>query len=155
MAFQIHALSPKRFAHLFDMSDDELLKHHAKRLKADKSPCFPCRVSLRDAEVGETLIIVNHTHHDHDTPYRASHAVFVIENVTQAFPRKNGVPEVLRHRLLSLSGFNIANDMVDADVVDGRDMEAAVMSLFANPEIAFIHVHNAKQGCYAAQIVRA
>lgn len=155
MDFQIHALSPTGFSHLFDMTDKELLRQNAKRIIVDESPCFPCRVSLRDAEVGETVILVNHTHHDQDTPYRASHAIFVIENATQSFPKINIVPEVLRHRLLSLRGFNAANDMVDADVVEGKDLEDSLAALFGNPDVAFIHIHNAKPGCYAARVVRS
>lgn len=154
MDFQIHALPADDFIHLFGLTDDALAMHGARRVFADSSPGYPCRISLRDAEINQPLILVNFVHHDQNTPYRASHAVFVIENVAQSFPDKNEVPDVLRRRLLSVRGFNTAQDMVDADVVNGSDLEIAIHNLFSNPDIAFIHVHNAKQGCYAARITR-
>lgn len=155
MDFQIHALPTDDFGHLFGLSNDELAVHAARRVIAEESPGYPCRISLRDALVGEALILTNYTHHDHNTPYRASHAVFVIENVQPARPAVNHVPEVLRRRLLSVRGFSIEQDMIDADVVDGPELETAVTQFFSNPAIEFIHVHNAKQGCYAARITRA
>lgn len=155
MDFQINALPIDNVSHLFGLSDEALAAQSARRVIADSSPGYPCRISLRDAEMNEPLILFNYTHHDYDTPYRASHAVFVIEHATQAFPKKNHIPDVLRRRLLSVRGFNISQDMVDADVVDGTGIESAIEQLFANADIAFIHVHNAKQGCYAARIDRA
>lgn len=155
MDFQIHALPINAFSHLFGLTDDALAKHRARRIHADSSPGYPCRISLRDAEIDEPLILVNFTHHDHDTPYRSSHAVFVIENAAPAHPGINQVPDVLRQRLLSVRGFNTDQDMIDADVVEGMHLEGAIQTLFNNPGIAFIHVHNAKQGCYAARVSRA
>lgn len=155
MNFQIHALPVDTFSHLFGLSDDALVAKGARRAIADSSPGYPCRVSLRDAKMNEPLILLNHTHHDHNTPYRASHAIFVIENATQAFPKQNRVPDVLRRRLLSVRGFNTKNDMVDADVVEGTELETVIARLFANADVAFIHLHNAKQGCFAARITRA
>lgn len=34
-------------------------------------------------------------------------------------------------------------------------LEAAVQRLFADPAIAYLHVHNAKPGCYNCSVVRA
>lgn len=154
MDFQIHALPADDFAYLFGRSNDELTTYGARRIIANECPGYPCRISLRDALAGETLILTNYTHHDHDSPYRASHAIFVIENAAPAHLKKNRVPDVLRRRLLSVRGFDLNQDMVDADVVDGVELETAVTRLFSNPKTEFIHVHNAKQGCYSAKITK-
>jgi len=45
--------------------------------------------------------------------------------------------------------------MLDADVADGIAIEPVVTRMFANPEVSYIHVHNAKQGCYSGRIDRA
>jgi hypothetical protein len=45
--------------------------------------------------------------------------------------------------------------MVDADLTSGREVEATIERLFADPAAAYIHAHYAKRGCYAARIDRA
>ena len=45
--------------------------------------------------------------------------------------------------------------MVDADLANGRDVEAAIGRLLASPATAYIHAHYARPGCYAARIDRA
>ena len=79
MSFRITGLSPRPFQHLFALSDEELARHSARRYVADAKPGFPDRIELRDAEPGETLILVNYVHQPADNPYRASHAIFVRE----------------------------------------------------------------------------
>lgn len=155
MEFHIHALKTEDFSNLFGLSDEELAAHDARRVIADEDNAFPCRITLRDAEIGETLLLTHYTHHDHNTPYRSSHAVFVIENGAQASLVKNHVPDSLRRRLLSIRGFDSNHDLIEADVVDGIDLELGIDQLFSNSNVDFIHVHNAKQGCYHARVTRA
>ena len=45
--------------------------------------------------------------------------------------------------------------MVDAELANGREVEAAIRRLLENPAAAYIHAHYAKRGCYAARIDRA
>jgi len=45
--------------------------------------------------------------------------------------------------------------MVDADVTEGEVLEALLERLFANPKVSYVHVHNARRGCYAARVERA
>ncbi|MFX8199445.1 DUF1203 domain-containing protein [Acinetobacter baumannii] len=44
--------------------------------------------------------------------------------------------------------------MTDADLVEGHDLPALIDRLFASPETAYLHAHNAKRGCFAARIDR-
>ncbi|GJG85312.1 hypothetical protein tb265_04930 [Gemmatimonadetes bacterium T265] len=155
MSFQIRALAAAPLAPLFSMSDDELRARGAVRQLVDRIPGFPCRVSLADAEPGETVILVHHEHQPADTPYRAGHAIYVREGATEARPAVDEVPEVLRRRLLSVRAFDTAGMMVDADVVDGRALEPVVDRMFARDDVAYLHLHNAKPGCYAARVDRA
>ncbi len=154
MSFQIHALSESGFSDLFDLSDADLAKKSAKRMVVDANPGFPCRVSLADAEVGETVILVNHQHQPNDTPYQASHAVFVRKDVKQARPNQGEIPQVLKIRLLSVRAFNSAHDMIDADVAEGDVVEKTIRRMFENPDIDYLHLHNAKPGCFAASVSR-
>lgn len=155
MTFRITALDYAPFAPLFTLSDAELASRGARRVVADTSTGFPCRVSLEDAAVGETLILANHRHLDGDTPYAASHAVFVRAGARPATPVPGEIPAVLRRRLLSVRAYDADRMMIDADVVPGESVAPALAALFARPETAFVHIHNARPGCFAAAAVRA
>lgn len=155
MTFQITALDPAAFAPLFAMSDAELATCNARRVVADSAPGFPCRVSLADAEPGETLILAPFEHLPGPTPYRQTHAVFIREGATQARPAPGEVPLALRRRLLSVRAYDDARQMIAADVIDGEATAATLDGLFADPAVAFVHLHNAKPGCFAAAVQRA
>ena len=155
MSFQITGLPLSRFSPLFSMSDVELSRQGAVRVTADERPGFPCRVSLQDAEVGEKLILLNYEHLPVATPYRSSHAIYVRESATEAQLGIDEVPQQMRPRLLSLRAFDANGMMKAADVVPGTGVEKLIEQMFADPSIAFLHVHNAKWGCYAARVDRA
>ncbi len=155
MAFRITGLSPEPFQYLFGLSDEELAGHGAKRYVADKRPGFPDRVEMRDGEPGETFLLLNHVCQPAETPYRATHAIFVREGATSPYDRVGEVPEVMRVRLLSLRAYDARGMMLDADVVDGAVVELVIERLLANPDVSYIHAHNAKRGCYSGRIERA
>ncbi|MBL8270900.1 DUF1203 domain-containing protein, partial [Steroidobacter sp.] len=71
MSFQISGLPLSQVSPLFSLSDVELQRHYAVRVTADSKPGFPCRVSLRDAEIGEHLLLVNYEHLPVASPYRS------------------------------------------------------------------------------------
>ena len=153
MNFTVRGLSPEPFIPLYGLSDEELTKRLARRVAVD-GPGFPERVEMRDAERGETLLLVNFEHQGADTPYRSSHAIYVREGATETWVGDH-LPEVMRKRLLSLRGFSSNGMMIDADVVEGGEAERLIERLFADPRGAYIHAHYARPGCYAARIDRA
>ena len=155
MSFRITGLDPAPFRRLFGRPDEELARLNVKRCVADRKPGYPDRVELRDAEPGETLLLLNYVHHPVDTPYRASHAIFVREGAAAAYEGVDETPECLRVRPISLRAFDAAGMMVDADLAEGREVEAAIRRLLGNPAAAYLHAHYAKPGCYAARIDRA
>ena len=154
-SFRITGLPAAPFRPLFAMSDAELAARHAERLVVDAKPGYPDRIELRDAEIGESVILVNHAHLPGDGPYRSSHAVFVIDGARDRYDAVDRVPEVLRGRTLSVRAFDGREHIVDADLVDGRDLESLIARFLARPDVAFLHVHYAKRGCYACRIERA
>ena len=154
MSFRITGLPAERFAHLFALSDKELAAQGAVRRIADgRMPGYPCRVSLTDSH-GDELILVNHEHHGVDSPYRMRFAIYVREGDTR-YDAIDQVPEQLRTRPLAVRAFDIEAMMTGCELVDGREVEAAIERLFANPKAAYLHVHFAAPGCYAAQVERA
>lgn len=155
MTFRIHALDPVPFAALFALDDAALAAQGARRMTATSTPGFPCRVSLEDAAVGETLLLVNHAHLTGATPYAATHAIFIREGAERARPAPGTIPAVLARRLLSVRGYDAEKMMIDADVIDGGDLAAHLDRLFARDDIAFVHLHYARPGCFAAAVTRA
>ena len=155
MSFRITGLSAEPFRHLYGLSEQDLAIHGVKRYVADNRPGFPDRIEMRDAAVGEILLLLNHVCQPANTPYRATHAIFVREGAENTYDRLDEVPEVMRTRLLSLRAYDAKGMMLDADVVDGKEIEAVILRFFVSPEVAYIHVHNAKRGCYSGRIDRA
>jgi len=155
MDFRITGLRREPFEALFSMTPEQLAERGAVRKVADAKPGFPCRVSLVDAEPGEEVILVHHEHHSAPTPYRASHAIYIRAQARDTYDRVNEVPELLRLRVLSVRAFDAQGMMVDADLVDGRELEGSIRRLLARPSVDRLHIHFAKTGCYAALVTRA
>jgi hypothetical protein len=154
MTFRISGLSPEPFQALFGLPDQALEALGVKRYQVDSDPGFPDRIELKDAQIGQSVLLLNHVCHPADTPYRASHAIFVREGAAQVYDAVGQVPEAMRIRLLSLRAYTDSGMMIDADVVAGTNIEAVIARMFADPQVSYIHVHHAKQGCYAARIDR-
>jgi len=154
MGFQISALDVDQFSHLFGQDEEALARQGVRRMIVENNPGVPCRVSLRDVEVGEPVLLMNFEHQSMPTPFRSSHAIYVREEAIPAKPGKNMVPEMFRHRLLSVRAFDAAGMIVDADVIDGESLESLIERMFANESVDYLHVHNAKLGCYVALVER-
>ena len=154
MDFRITGLQAQRFSHLFGLSDAELARHRARRYTCDEKPGFPCRVSLEDAEPGEPVLLLNYEHLPVESPYRASHAIYVREREQPSFDEVNAIPPALLPRLLAVRGFDANGMMVAADVVEGRSLVPLVERFLANDAIAYLHAHFARRGCFAARIDR-
>ncbi|MES2043156.1 MAG: DUF1203 domain-containing protein [Pseudomonadota bacterium] len=151
--FVIRGLDPALFAPLFALDDEALAALDARRVVAS-GPGFPCRVSLEDAVPGETLILANFEHLPVASPFRSRHAVYVREDVGDPAEYRDTVPEQFRSRMLSLRAFDADGMMLDADLADGREVEAAIERMLRAPDVAYLHAHFAKPGCFAARIDR-
>ncbi len=154
MPFQIHPLPGDDFEHLFQMSDADLRAIGARRVTADAKPGFPCRVSLEDAEIGDEVILTNYTHLNENSPYKASHAVYVRRSAVPGNFRQDEVPDMLSWHLLSIRGFDRDHMIRQADVIEGTGLAHGLEVLFENPDIAYVHIHYAMRGCFAARATR-
>jgi hypothetical protein len=155
MHFRITGLPAEDFSHLFGLSDEELAARGAvRRVAHERNPGYPCRVSLTDSQQGDELILVNYEHHPVDSPYRMRFAIYVRKG-EETFDAVDEVPEQLRTRTLAVRSYDENAMMVGWDLVDGRQLIAAIERLFAEPRAAYLHVHYAAPGCYAARVERA
>ena len=151
MSFRITGLPAENFDHLFALNDAELGERGAVRTQAPGA--VPCRISLTDADIGDEVLLINFEHLPTDSPYRSRHAIYIRHN-EHRFEAKDEVPSMLRTRLLSVRAFDAAGMMVDADVIDGKEIEHAIAAQFENSQTRYLHIHFAKPGCFAARVDR-
>ena len=151
--FKVLPLDSSLFDSFNSLSDCQL--QYAKWIKVDVCPGYPCRVSLEDAKVGERVLAVTFMHHKANTPYQSSGPIFVREKAKQAITEVNEIPHMLQHRLLSIRGYSSEGIMLEAEIAEGAMLEKLISSMFQNPEIEYIHIHNAKPGCFNCSVVRA
>ena len=154
MTYRITGLDPAPYKPLFGLSDEDLATRGIARTTVTKKPGFPCRVSLCDADVGASVLLLNHVSHEVANPYRASHAIFVGEGSEKAAEFIDEIPPVFEKRVLSLRGFDKDGMMADAILTQPGEADAGIRKLFSNPEIETIHAHNAVRGCFSAKIER-
>lgn len=153
MTYRITGLEPETFAPLFALDDAELQARGMRRMTVD-SPTFPCRITLRDCEIGDEVILLNHISHDGDNPYRASHAIFVSRSATEAADYVDAVPPAFDRRILSLRAFDANGMMVEAALAQPGEADPAIRKLLTNPAAEHVDAHNAIRGCFAARIDR-
>lgn len=158
MDFRISGLPAEPFFPFLAMTDAELLARGARRhvATAAEAPLMPpCRVSLRDARPGEVSILLHWEHHAAPaSPYRASGPIYVREGATETAGFVDRVPEQQRVRLLSVRAYDAKGMMVDAEVAPGGELKAVIERFFRRPEVAYLHAHNARRGCYSCRVDR-
>jgi len=154
MSYVVTGLPVEPFQSLFGLSDAALAERGIIRRTATSKPGFPCRITLEDAEPGDSLLLLNHESHGADTPYRSSYAIFINEKAQARARTVDTLPSVLRNRPIALRIFNAEGMLIGADLARDADLDAAIRRAFDNEQTAYIHAHNAAHGCYAAQIDR-
>lgn len=155
MTYQIEPLPLAPFTPLFTLDDEQLAAVGALRWVADAPGRAPCRVSLKDAEAGDRLILLHHAHlTDPASPYRAGGPIFVREEAAEATPAPGEVPPMLSRRPLSIRIYDARNMMTDGEVIDGADLDARLTHWFGQRRTHQAHIHFAPRGCYLARAIR-
>lgn len=122
---------------------------------ADAKPGYPCRQCLRDAEIGERLILVSHDPFLGTSPYRSTSPIFLHESPCPTPDDLTELPPQLIDRQLSVRSFDGEEMMLDAAVIDGTRLDTTIRRFFADSDATHLHVHNATRGCWATTVVRA
>lgn len=155
MSFVITGLDPAPFRPLFGLSDAALAAKGVVRKRVDAKPGYPCRITLDDPNVGESVLLLNHASHDVATPYRSTYAIYVTEGAAAPASYTNELPPVLAGgRPIALRLFDADGMLVGADMGRGDELKDKIEAAFARPEVAYIHAHNAMHGCFAAEVRR-
>ncbi len=154
MTYRIEGLDRATYSGLLGLTDDKLAACNARRVTAVSKPGFPCRVTLEDAELGESLILFNHVSHDVATPFRSAYAIYVRERAAKPACYVDEPPPVFAGRALGLRGFDAGGMLRGALLALPGEADSKIRALFERPEVETIHAHNAAAGCFAARIVR-
>ena len=154
MQILIAGLDPEPFRPLFTLDDATLAARGIERQRVESTPGVPDRISLRDLLPGETALLINHCHQPHDTPYRASHAIYVGETAGERACYIDQLPPALAIRPLSLRAFSPSHRMVDAALAEGDAALDVMHRLLQRREVAYLQAHYARPGCYAARVSR-
>lgn len=149
MAFQLSGLDPAYFEPLFALDDSALRGCGMRRVIADSDSGYPCRVSLQDARRGEALLLLPYEHLPGPSPYRASGPIFVRQGAGRVVAPVGVVPDYVARRLMSLRAYDAQDMMREAEVVDGQQVAGTLARMLEDPEIAFVHLHNALRGCFS------
>ena len=155
MTYRISGLDPADFAALRGADEATLAAQNAKRVVANNKLGFPCRVTLEDAEAGESLILLNHVSRDVASPFRSAYAIYVRETAKQASTFIDEVPPVFANRTMAFRAFDAAGMLRNASLAGPGEADATIRILFDAPEIDYIDAHNAAHGCFAARVERS
>ena len=80
--------------------------------------------------------------------------MFVRETAEPAYLEVNEIPSMFRHRLLFLRGYDSAGMMIDAQVIQGTELDKAIVDHFENRDVEYQHIHNANPGCVNCTVRR-
>lgn len=153
--FQLSGIEHQPFVPLFELSDAELAERRIVRRIADSDTGFPCRVSLEDAAAGDELLLLHYTHHSADSPYRASGPIYIRRGKARRVLAPGVVPDYVTRRIMSVRAYDAGQMMLAAEVTEGLRVARVLQEMFADPAVAYVHLHHAKQGCFSCHVRRA
>lgn len=153
-SFQLIGLSPDQFSHLFPLSAQQLAPLGIVRVTADSNPGYPCRISLQDAEPGDELLLLPFEHQPACSPYRASGPIYVRVGSRQSQLQLDEIPPYVSRRQMSVRAYDARHMMVGAEVCPGEVVAAQIQRQFSDPAVSYIHLHNAKRGCFSCRVER-
>tara|TARA_R100001244_G_scaffold39766_3_gene35765 strand:- start:43228 stop:43686 length:459 start_codon:yes stop_codon:yes gene_type:complete len=147
MTYRITGISPDQLGDIADAPG-------TVRVRATGKPGFPCRVTLEDAEPGEELLLFHHISHDVDSPYRSGYAIFARTSAKAAARYTDAVPPIFADRSLGMRAFGSDAMLKSACLAMPGEADKIIRQLFELEEVAYIDVHNAAHGCFAARVER-
>jgi len=62
---------------------------------------------------------------------------------------------MLRSRLLSVRAYDAMAMLVRSEVVDGKELDETIRRHFGDRNVQYLHLHNARPGCYNCRVERA
>ena len=123
-------------------------------IAADSATGYPCRHCLRWALPGEFMILFPFVAIPAGRPHAESGPIFVHAKPCERYSKTHEYPKPFRDGRV-LRAYNSKQNMIDAEVVNGNELEPIIEKFLQNPETAFVHVRSVSHGCYTMQVERA
>ena len=126
-----------------------------RRMTADHPS--PCRVCLRDAAVGEPVLLGSYNLPRPRGIYWTPSPIFVHATPCVPFDAADQVAPILRGRVISVRAYD-AEDQCVYDIGfagDGVEIDGPLARALDDPRTAFVNVHTAKPGCLLCRVERA
>lgn len=154
MTYRVTGLQSAPFAPLFGLNDQLLAEQGIRRMVAPDDGLYPCRVTLADVPAGTPVLLLSYRHQPAKGPYRAEGPIFVTEGMAETAVATDTIPAMMAKRILSIRAYDGDDMIVDADVVEGRETDALFRRYLDRSDVAYLHVHLARRGCYAGRVDR-
>ncbi|MBA2585616.1 MAG: DUF1203 domain-containing protein [Chthoniobacterales bacterium] len=123
-------------------------------IAADSANGFPCRHCLRWAKTGEHMILFPFASIPPGRPYAESGPIFVHAEPCERYAADDTYPIEFRKGRV-FRAYDSQQNMIDAELVSGREPEEIIVRLLGNPETAFLQARSADRGCFTFGIERA
>lgn len=114
----------------------------------------PLRCCLREAEVGEEVVLIAYQPARLGGPYMEVGPVFIHATRCDGYGTPESYPEGFRHRQLLFRAYDIAGAQIDNKIANGNDAEVAIADLFAMSHVADVHARNVLAGCFMFKVHR-
>jgi hypothetical protein len=155
IAFRVRALPDEFLQRVWSTGHDDM--GNAIEISVNEEPGgAPLRCCLREAAVGERVGLIAFRPFDHPGPFAEVGPVFVHPEPCSGYRDVERYPEGFRHRRQVFRAYDAEGRIVYRAnrMVDGKDAEAAVCEILADPMVALIHSRNVLAGCYMFAIHR-
>jgi uncharacterized protein DUF1203 len=121
---------------------------------ADSPTGYPCRHCLRFAKPGERVILFPYAAIPPGHPYSETGPIFVHAKRCQRYSAVDEYPADFRNGR-AFRAYDANYNMIDAEVVNGREPEEVIEKLFQNPKTAFVDGRSVSRGCFTFRMQRA
>ena len=122
-------------------------------ITVDTPESAPCRHCLRWAQPGERVILFPYAAIPSSQPYSETGPIFVHANECQRYSATNEYPADFRNGRV-FRAYDSKYNIIDAQIVNGREPEVVIQSLFQNPDTAFVDVRSVTRGCFTFRVLR-
>jgi Protein of unknown function (DUF1203) len=123
-------------------------------IKVDSATGYPCRHCLRWAQPGEHVILFPYASIPPGHPYSETGPIFVHAGACERYGASGEYPADFRSGR-AFRAYDANYNMIDAEVANENDPEAAIEKLLQNAKTEFVDARSVTRGCFTFRILRA
>lgn len=116
---------------------------------------LPCRHCLGEVAPGDEYLAVGHRPFSNLQPFAEVGPIYLHADQCQRYPEISDPPAgFLEETQMMMRGYNKDQRIVygTGAIVPTQLLRSAASAIFENPEVSFIHVRSAKNGCFQCRI---